>query len=68
MNKMTWLDLYNYLYQQANNIQNFGNFNWDEPVIYHDVFTGDEYHCDTFMISTQNNKEKLVLMTSPNNN
>lgn len=30
MNKITWLDIYNYLHKQANDIQNLGKFPWQE--------------------------------------
>jgi hypothetical protein len=29
---MTWLDLYNYLYERPNNIKNPGSFPWQEQV------------------------------------
>lgn len=49
MNKMTWLDLYNYLNAQANELDNIGRFNWNNQVIVHDAETGDEYDCDTYI-------------------
>ena len=64
MNKITWLELYHFLYEKANNINNFGNFDWSNPVVIHDASTGDEYSCDTYMISDKINKEKLVLLTN----
>ena len=63
MNNMTWLDLYNYLYRQAN--FNVGNFNWSSEVIIYDAETGDEYNCDTYYLSdNRSNKERLVLITN----
>lgn len=38
-NKMTWLDLYNFLHEQANNIQNIGKFPWQEEVKVFDFAT-----------------------------
>lgn len=61
MNKMTWLDLYNFLYEQANSTKNFGRFNWQSPVIVHDANTGDEFDCDTYTISDSRGSDKLVL-------
>ena len=29
---MTWLDLYNFLHQRANDMKNLGTFNWQAPV------------------------------------
>lgn len=37
---MTWLDLYNFLYRQANETANFGKFDWQAPVEIHES-TGD---------------------------
>lgn len=33
---MTWLELYNFLYEKANNIKTLGEFNWDEEVVVYD--------------------------------
>ena len=49
MNKMTWLDLYNYLHAQANGLDHLGQFDWNSPVMVHDAETGDEYFCDTYV-------------------
>lgn len=38
---MTWLDLYNFLYRQANETANFGKFDWQAPVGIHHESTGD---------------------------
>lgn len=64
MNNLTWLDLYNFLHYQANDIKNFGKFDWNVPVIIHDAETGDEFCCDTYFISSKNNEEKLALITN----
>jgi len=58
---MTWLELYNFLNEQANSIHNIGQFDWNKTVTIHNVETGDEYGCDTFYIDNDTNK-KLVLM------
>jgi hypothetical protein len=62
MNKMTWLDLYNFLYDQAHDFKNLGKFDWSSPVVIHDAETGDEHFCDTWMISDKTNEEKPVLL------
>jgi len=64
MNKLTWLDLYNFLYNQANDTRNFGHFNWQSPVIVHDASTGEEFNCDTWVISTNDGEDKIVLATN----
>jgi hypothetical protein len=64
MNKMTWLDLYNFLYTHANDINNFGKINWQAPVMIHDAGTGDEVYCDTWIISSNNGPDRLVLATN----
>ena len=50
MNKMTWLDLYNYLNAQANGLD---DIDWNSPVMVHDAETGQEYFCDTFIFDKQ---------------
>jgi hypothetical protein len=58
---MNWLDLYKFLHEQANSINNHGKFDWQSPVVIHDANTGDEYFCDTYDISTADNNSKFVL-------
>lgn len=43
---MTWLDLYNYLYERANDIKNPGSFPWQEEVKVWDWETLDYYSAD----------------------
>lgn len=64
MNKMTWLDLYNFLYETANDINGVGTFDWDKPVLVHDADTGDEFSCDTYYISDDRGSDRLVLITN----
>jgi hypothetical protein len=64
MNKMTWLDLYKYLHNQANDINNLGKFDWNSPVMVHDASTGEEQYCDTWEISNESNQYKVVLVTN----
>jgi hypothetical protein len=67
MNKMTWLDLYNFLSERANNINAVGTFDWNKPVLVHDADTGDEVNCDTWIVSTNGGEKKLVLVTNLEN-
>jgi len=61
MNTTTWLDLYNFLYKQANDINNLGKFDWNEPVIIYDADTGNEYISEPYFMSSHNKKENFVL-------
>lgn len=40
---MTWLDLYNLLYEKANNVKNPGSFPWQEEVSVFDYETLEHY-------------------------
>ena len=64
MNKMTWLDLYNYLYDRANNVSAVGTFDWSRPVLVHDANTGDEFSCDTYYVTDNRGNNRLVLITN----
>jgi hypothetical protein len=64
MNKMTWLDLYTFLHERANNIKAVGTFEWNTPVLIHDADTGDEFTCDTYYVSDSREKDRLVLITN----
>ena len=46
MKKMTWLDMYNFLFDAANNIDNLGNFPWQEEVQVFDFATLGYYRTD----------------------
>lgn len=67
MNNMTWLDLYNYLHFQAHDFKNLGKFDWNTPVMIHDASTGDEFTCDTWVISNRSmegDQDRVVLATN----
>lgn len=64
MNQMTWLDLYQFLHQQANNLDAIGTFDWSKPVIVHNAANGEECLCDTYYISDLNDSDRLVLLTN----
>lgn len=44
--QMTWLDMYNFLSDNANNIHNLGNFPWQENVTVFDFGTLGYYQTD----------------------
>lgn len=67
MNKMTWLDLYNFLHERANNINALGTFDWGKEILVHDANTGDESFCDTYYISDSRGENRLVLITNIEN-
>lgn len=62
MNKMTWLDLYNFLHTKANNTSNLDNYNWGQQVMVHNAETGDEYSADTWVITNSLGQDRLVLV------
>ena len=64
MNKTTWLDLYNFLYERANNLNAVGTFDWNRPVLIHDANTGDEFTCDTYYVDDDRGSNRLVLITN----
>lgn len=43
---MNWLDLYNFLYEKANDIKNPGSFPWQEEVSVFDFETLEYYPID----------------------
>jgi hypothetical protein len=59
---ITWLELYNFLHKKANNTLNLDPHIWSEKVMIHNAETGDEYPCDTFLISDKKRDERLVLV------
>ena len=64
-NNMTWLQLYNFLYERANDINNPGSFPWQENVQVFD-FESLEYYPTDF-IQMPDNKISLSIDTSNTN-
>ena len=62
---MTWLELYNYLYKQAEIVNN-KNFNWESKVIVYDASSGEESSdCNIYFLEdADSSKEKLVFITN----
>ena len=65
MNKMTWLDLYNFLYERANDINSGGSFPWQQTVEVFDFETLEYYPTD--FIQMPDNKISLSIDTSNTN-
>ena len=65
MNNMTWLDLYNFLYERANDINNPGSFPWQENVQVFDFETLEYYPTD--FIEMPDKKISLSIDTSNTN-
>jgi hypothetical protein len=51
---MNWLDLYNFLHEQANCSKNIGKFPWQETVKVWDWDTLDYYPADFIEVSENN--------------
>jgi hypothetical protein len=62
---MTWLQLYNFLYERANDINNPGSFPWQENVQVFDFETLEYYPAD--FIEMPDNKISLSIDTSNTN-
>jgi len=62
---MKWIDLYNFLYERANDINNLGQFPWQEPVKVFD-FESLEYHSADF-IQMPDNKISLSIDSTSSN-
>ena len=60
---MSWLDLYNYLYERANDIKNPGSFPWQENVKVFDWGTVDYYSID-FLQTLPDNKLSFAIDTT----
>lgn len=62
--QMTWLDLYNFLYEKANDINGEGNFPWQESVQVFDFETLEYYSTD--FIEMPDDKLSLSIDTAQN--
>ena len=51
---MNWLELYNFLYNQANRLENIGKFNWQDQVKFKDQTTSKEFLIDNLVIDKEN--------------
>lgn len=64
MSKITWLELYNFLHETANNIHKHGTFDWQNEVTIYDSESDSTKTCDTYYLTDTNGSEKFVLMTN----
>ena len=55
---MKWIDLFQALNKQANEIKNIGKFNWQDRIIIYDASSGKEYLCDNFYM--RHNKRPVL--------
>jgi hypothetical protein len=62
--QMTWLDLYNFLYEKANDINSGGSFPWQENVQVFDFETLEYYPTD--FIEMPDDKLSLSIDTAQN--
>lgn len=53
MSNLTWLELYNFLHKQANEVKNIGNFDWNDNVFVYNSDTDETMLCDTFYLGSQ---------------
>jgi len=67
MEKMSWLDLYNFLHQQANDIKAFGKFDWQSKVKVYDNAYGGLFSANLIEIS-EDDKRKFYLQIDSGDN
>lgn len=48
---MTWLQLYNLLYDRANTMSKLGTVKWNEEIFIHNAETGEEHTVDIWELS-----------------
>ena len=53
LEKISWLDLYNYLYDQAHDFDKMGKFNWQAEIVLHDAETGEEKGVNLFELDNK---------------
>ena len=58
---MTWLDLYSFLVERANNINAVGTFDWNKQVKIFDNTTGELFDCDTYYLQSENDGLVLII-------
>jgi len=62
---MTWLELYNLLYDRANTMSKLGTVRWNDEIIVHDASTGEENSVDIWELSESiegDNESRLTLV------
>ena len=59
---MTWLELYNFLHEKANNINNLDQNIWQSKVITHKAITGEENACEIYEVTTDKSDKHTCLV------
>jgi hypothetical protein len=59
---MTWLDLYNFLHEKANDIKNLDQNIWQSEVLAHDAKTGEENSCEIYEVTTGKHDKHTCLV------
>jgi hypothetical protein len=66
---VTWLDLYNFLHKQANDIKIFGKFDWQKEVKVYDNAYGGLFNADLIEFNdTKQQKEIYIKFDSGEDN
>jgi hypothetical protein len=65
--QMTWLDLYSFLNERANNINAVGTFEWNKPVMVFDNATGELFNCETYYSDSEEDGLVLIINHSKDN-
>jgi hypothetical protein len=68
MDKMTWLDLYNYLHSQAHDFKNLGKFPWQSKVKVYDNSYGGLFNADLIEFNDASEKEVYLKIDSGDDN
>jgi hypothetical protein len=68
LDKMNWLDLYNFLHQQANDIKAFGKFDWQKDVKVYDNAYGGLFNADLIEFDDFGRKEFYLNIDSGEDN
>jgi hypothetical protein len=68
MDKMTWLDLYNFLYERANDMKNLGKFDWQSEVKVYDNAYGGLFNSELIEFDYPQKKEIYLKIDSGDDN
>lgn len=61
MNNMTWLELYTFLNERANDIKNVGSFDWQAPVRVYDNQYGGVHDADLIELYEADSSKVLYI-------
>jgi hypothetical protein len=64
---MSWLDLYNFLYERANDMKNLGQFDWQKEVKVYDNAYGGLFNADLIEFDYTDKKEIYLKIDSGDN-